>query len=685
MADLTAPEFHSDLKNPPAKRPRLELPSASATTEQVESVSDSDSDFYNTPLNAGTPMHTIENEAPSVPGTPQMPHPPIPGLGLCNPSETDAQAPPIDKPVQSDVGTSAVREVMTATENAPTNETFAVEQKNPDTATATTNDATASAETKDVKMKEEPTSNGNDIQPVTKDAGVAEPTSNGGTNADPALLLAQNAAQEEGFTLPEVPVAEEQPEGNGEPEWEVDSSPYESSSESSSSDSSSDDEDEEYTLLDPEEQARLLMETASDDEGGKEGKRDVRTANEKEEDVLPIPDITVTADTKVEMLGNIETIVDNIALIKANISGEYQVLETGSVLCLANLKLIGVVSETLGKVEQPLYTVRFKSANDLKEMGIEKGIPVFYLVDHSTFVFTQPLKGLKGSDASNLYDEEVAEHEVEFSDDEAEAEYKRQLKQKRLERREGDRPERGNRRNRGRVQPRPSNLRNSELNYDDVPVEDGYTPLARPKNFHELMGDQEAPLEAPKSQGERPFRGRGRGRDRGSDRGGRGRGRGGGYQHQNDGYQRRTHEQRDSGYTPPAPNPIANQQQSGAAYNSQTPQQYNYFQPPQVPQVPQAGAFPSPLPMQFPPQSFPFILPYQPQQQQQAFQFPPPGSHINPAFFANLQAQVQQPQQQQVPTSQTPQSTNQSTSDTFAAAQAQLDLLKRLSQGNSGA
>ena len=696
---LIARDSQDDLKNPPAKRARLEPPSG--MTEKVESISDSGSDFYNTPLNAGTPMHTTaygENEAPSVPSTPQKPHPPIPGLGLCNPSETDAQAPPVGEPLESDLRTSALREVMTATEITPANEASATEQKNIDADNATNNNATAPSESKDVDMKEGPASNGNDVQLETKNAQTTEgPTSNGGTNADPALLVAQNAAQEGESPLPEVPVAGEQPEENGEPEWEVDSSPYESSSESSSSDSSSDDEDDEYKLLDPEEQARLLMETASDDEGGKEGKRDVRTANEKDEDVLPIPDITVTADTKIEMLGNIETIVDNIALVKANISGEYQVLETGSALCLANLKVIGVVSETLGKVEQPLYTVRFKSTDDLKEMGIEKGIPVFYVVEHSTFVFTQPLKGLKGSDASNFYDEEVGEHEVEFSDDEAEAEYKRQLKQKRLEKRgEGDRVDRGNRRGRGRGQPRPSGLRNSELNYDEVPMEDGYTPLARPKNFHEMMGGQEAPLETPRFQGEKPFSGRGRGRDRGNDRGGRGRGRGGGYQHQSDGHQRRTHEQRDSTkYTPPASNQNPNQpfqqsghQQPGAPFNSQASQQYNYFQ---SAQMPQGGGFPNPLPMQFPHQAFPFILPYQ---QQQAFQFPPPGSHINPAFFANLQAQVQQPQQQQPqlqpqpqqpPSSQTPRSETQSTSDTFAAAQAQLDLLRRLSHGNSGA
>jgi H/ACA ribonucleoprotein complex non-core subunit NAF1 len=41
------------------------------------------------------------------------------------------------------------------------------------------------------------------------------------------------------------------------------------------------------------------------------------------------------------------------------------------------------------------------------------------------------LKQSKGSDASNIHDEEPAEHELEFSDDEEEAAFKRATKLKR--------------------------------------------------------------------------------------------------------------------------------------------------------------------------------------------------------------------------------------------------------------
>lgn len=46
----------------------------------------------------------------------------------------------------------------------------------------------------------------------------------------------------------------------------------------------------------------------------------------------------------------------------------------------------------------------------------------------ATFVFTRELRAIKGSDASNVWDEEVGAGEIEFSDDEQEQEYKRAQK-----------------------------------------------------------------------------------------------------------------------------------------------------------------------------------------------------------------------------------------------------------------
>ncbi|KAG5985257.1 hypothetical protein E4U43_006094 [Claviceps pusilla] len=317
------------------------------------------------------------------------------------------------------------------------------------------------------------------------------------------------------------------------PEWEVDSSPYESSdsSDSSSSDSSDEDSDQEgYELLGVEEMGRLLMEAegGSDDEGDR-GKgtsaAQLRTKNEIAEVILPKPDITVTEEMKIEELGSIENIVDTIVLIKAITPGEYQVLDTGSVLCTTERKVIGVVAETIGKVLQPMYTVYFSSADEIKELGLEVGTKLFYPVDHASYVFTEPLKNLKGSDASNIHDEEVGDDEMEFSDDEKEAEYKKAKKQKHKDKSKGKNGASTGGSTRSGPHPlsQEMTVNNDCLNYDD---DDGpYKPLARPPGFGTSSGPVSNETPETNTRGG-PRRGGGRGGDARGRGGGRGRGSG---------------------------------------------------------------------------------------------------------------------------------------------------------------
>jgi H/ACA ribonucleoprotein complex non-core subunit NAF1 len=544
---------------------------------------------------------------------------------------------------------------------------------------------------------------------------------------------------------------------NGEGiEWEIDSSPIESSSDSDSSsdttstdDSDEDDEDADgdYAMLNSEQQARILMagDGGSDDEGiGKGGAKgeaaQLRTANEKPEEVIPKPDINVTEDMKIEELGNVEAVVENTVLVKAKVSGEYRVLGSNSLLCLKDRNVVGVVSETLGRVQQPLYTVRFTNEEAIKEAGLaEKNTTVYYVEQHSTFVFTQPLRAVKGSDASNFHDEEVAADEMEFSDDEAEAEHKRQMKSRKQDRRDDrnervgySRGRRGGTNTNGytRTYRSVNGDTNMEMNYDDVPPmgEDGYTPLARPNNLHEMMGSGEAPVEGrqpiPSFPDRAPDRGhdRGRGRSRGrgdrANRGGRGRGRGG-WDRSNNNHNQDRRASFSSGQKsspaplsgpgsspttssfglPPKPQnlslpPIPPPSQYSMSQMQSQPQtqqpsfSYQHPPPPQAPTIsPQPPSYPtfspspiSPLPQSHfnfntyanqqnqqpsPSQQYNGYLPQQPQQpQQQSYsagnqqsylgnnqwhnpfstgqqQMPPPGSHINPAFFDPLRRQGQ--------------------------------------------
>ncbi|KAL8822257.1 MAG: hypothetical protein Q9191_007003 [Dirinaria sp. TL-2023a] len=331
-------------------------------------------------------------------------------------------------------------------------------------------------------------------------------------------------------------------------EFEIDSSPYLSSStDISSSTTSSEDSDDDYTMLDPEEQARRLMQedAGSDDEGASKTGMGApsgapRTQNEKPDEIVPKINVVVTPDMSIKELGSIEALVENVALINTNVSGEYQVLETGSVLCLRDRSPIGSIAETLGRVDQPYYTVHFENPTAMAEACISRGTPIFYIEQLSTTVFTQPLRGCKGSDASNIHDEEVGDDEMEFSDDEKEAEYKRRIKQAKRQWQEGSTgategfsraPGRGRNRNRGRCAPRgdrpaPGPLRYGgtvQINYDDHDNDGPYNTLARPDNLHEMMGRSEAPIETRTNS----FDGyRGNPGRRGSANRGRGRGRG---------------------------------------------------------------------------------------------------------------------------------------------------------------
>ena len=331
-----------------------------------------------------------------------------------------------------------------------------------------------------------------------------------------------------------------------EPEFMLDSSPIQSSSSDTSSDQSSsdDDDDDDYEMLDPAEQAARLMQEDidSDGEGAGRGVNGAsagppRTMNEKPEEIIPKPDLIFTEEMKIDELGHVENIVENLVLIKAKTPGEYQVLESGSVLCLEQKIVIGVVAETLGRVEQPYYTVHFTNEQAIAETGISKGTKIFYVEQYSSSVFTQPLKTFKGSDASNLHDEEVGDEGIEFSDDEAEAEHKRKVKlakQAKRDIREGSKDgssqrgrQRGGKMQKCAGQNHASQGRSSRIDHDKPEGgDDLYTPLARPPNLHEIMGRVEAPVEDHNLHrwADRSSRGgRGKG-DRGRGRGDRGRG-----------------------------------------------------------------------------------------------------------------------------------------------------------------
>lgn len=528
-----------------------------------------------------------------------------------------------------------------------------------------------------------------------------------------SAATAQTAAQNGEAAQGQV-VEAQNGDGDGQPEWEADSSPYESSSSSDSSDSSSDDDSEDeggYQPLGIEETARLLMaEADGDGDGGGKGGRgagagQIRTKNEVSEEVIPKPDVVITPEMKIEPLGLVEFVVERTVVIKSRNPGEVQALNIGSVLCLADRTVIGALAETLGNVRSPLYTVGFSTEDEIKGLGLSVGTEVFYSVEHAQYVFTQVLKEIKGSDASNLHDEEVAPDEMEFSDDEKEAEYKKQLKAKRRGGKAGrggrDRADQHNQPHplSNSTLPPPPNGANGNLNYDEE--EDGpYKPLARPSSYAQGLPSLPPKPETGFSQPRgghghrgsfrgREFRGRGRG-GRGDRRHGRGGGGAGG--HAPFGYDGAADSPRPTSYgVPPMPQQPQNPHLPPPPYGA------NVSPPQAVPSNPwppaPASYAPPPPPMPYshgqsapqppPPSSTAFNFNYQAwnQNPSQAYQYPhqphhhqpansqpptagypvpppawpgvgapvpapppPSGTYVNPAFFGPLQGQQPQPQ-----------------------------------------
>jgi hypothetical protein len=201
---------------------------------------------------------------------------------------------------------------------------------------------------------------------------------------------------------------------------------------------------------------REVVSSDDEDAGTGGGGKGPTTKNEVlEPTVDPPPFSIVPAETEIRPLGKVHSVVDCVVVVAQDVGkapgqqqhqpnyqapvdmhgrkgeekGEYSVLDTGSVLAFNDRNVLGVVFETFGSVLSPLYALRYPSASHINRDMIQVGKAVSYVPRHSTYVLTRSLRALgKGSDASNLWDEEVGDDEREFSDDEAEASHKRSAK-----------------------------------------------------------------------------------------------------------------------------------------------------------------------------------------------------------------------------------------------------------------
>ena len=101
-----------------------------------------------------------------------------------------------------------------------------------------------------------------------------------------------------------------------------------------------------------------------------------------------------------------------------------------AVFRIPHTKSLSQIYETFGPTSQPLYQIKFNQNYPLNTEKIRVAREVYHVPQRSNFVFIDYLKKLRGSDASNIHDEEPAEDEIEFSDDEQEAAFKQARKKR---------------------------------------------------------------------------------------------------------------------------------------------------------------------------------------------------------------------------------------------------------------
>ena len=154
-----------------------------------------------------------------------------------------------------------------------------------------------------------------------------------------------------------------------------------------------------------------------------------KTKNEVVEDLLVVEDlseivINVNID-RLELIGEVLYTLDTEHTIIVQAFNTNNPFNEGSVLCNKGGEILGKINEVFGPVTSPFYTVRVDNRKtDVKTFyhTFQPKTEIYCIWKLSSFV-TPALLMQRGTDASNMYDEEITE-EQEFSDDEKELEAK---------------------------------------------------------------------------------------------------------------------------------------------------------------------------------------------------------------------------------------------------------------------
>ncbi|KAI9282679.1 Gar1/Naf1 RNA binding region-domain-containing protein [Sporodiniella umbellata] len=187
------------------------------------------------------------------------------------------------------------------------------------------------------------------------------------------------------------------------------------------------DESSEFELSSDSEDSGDENQPEEEEETAKE-EGPLKTKNEVTEFTIEKPVFDLTQTTEILFAGNVFQVIDHVIVIQARNGAEYNALDAGSLLVSESREVVGEVFETFGPIARPFYTVRYNDRNEINPALAVVGTPIFYAPSYqkTQVIQTERLKLIKHTDASNFFDEEVAEDEAEFSDDEKELAHRQQ-------------------------------------------------------------------------------------------------------------------------------------------------------------------------------------------------------------------------------------------------------------------
>lgn len=170
--------------------------------------------------------------------------------------------------------------------------------------------------------------------------------------------------------------------------------------------------DEEEMIQDYEDQSKKISEFYDEDNTLN---KYTGTKNEVEEPKM-LPEIYIMGEgDNLVNAGVVEEVVDDKVLVKVHTM--MGILDLDNVLFTVNGICFGYIDDVIGKVDAPYYVVRIFPSVD--RTIVNKDEVIFFVEKNAKIVQTDKIKK-KGCDASNAFDEEVPEEEMEYSDDEEE-------------------------------------------------------------------------------------------------------------------------------------------------------------------------------------------------------------------------------------------------------------------------